>query len=1064
MAVIEFRTLGALDLRSTEGHQLHSLLAQPKRVALLTYLCIANPGGFHRRDSLLGLFWPDADESHARTSLRNALHVLRHSLGDAALISRGDEEIAINSELVWCDAVAFTQKVGSDGVEDAIDLYRGDFLAGFFLDDTPEFEHWVETERARLRALAARAARVSAERHEKEQHLTDAIGLARRAVQLTDTDERAIRRLIELLARAGDRAGALQAYDSFERRLADQLGAEPSDETRRVIERIRREQVASGEVRAAPVAPSLVAEADRLDIPGYSVERELGRGGMSTVFVGRDIKHDRRVAIKVLRPDVAAVLGADRFLTEISIASRLNHPHILPLLDSGKANGLPFYVMPYTDGETLRTRLRRERILSVEEAVRIATEVADALGYAHGLGIVHRDIKPENIVLENGHALVTDFGIARALTQASEQRLTQPGLAIGTAAYMSPEQADDGAHVDARTDVYALACVLYEMITGDPPFTGSNFQSVLARKATEPARPLRGVRETISPELERTTLKALSRIPADRYSTVQEFADALKQKPSAGSWPKPRAAFAGPAISAAAILIVVAGFAVAREKMQPAIGSHFALKDRKQITNTGRVGMPALSPDGKTLAYVTLACRVTGCTGAIELQDVDGSASRQLVDSISEVMTPGLEWSPDRRNLLAHARIKGQTGYFLISTLNGAVRFIGTSGYEFLADGDSLVAWRPKPRGKFWVLVSGLDGVPRDSFPVGVNAEELDGVIPVPGSSWMIGAFWVEAGINWVAFDRNGKIGGRLPARHGGIPTPRASSDAFWVGTRRNLNSAMFGSVIRIPFDASTGQFAAHEDTVFTGSSSSMGVSASGRTFVVDDGTTEYTLWKMTLPEALSGRYPEKGRWMTGTSELTNEISPDGHRIIVGRPAGSGSGMRWEVFPYDSGPATPLSGTPAGAIWADSNSAILQTDTPRGTQLSLVNVITGVQRGTYLVPDTAIGAFAPLREEGWVWMTDTAVRVYRRGSSVRTFPLPKWYFRTGSVDASRDGGKLLFVGRSQKRDSVRLSSMSLSDGTVTNLKTVVGGFTAAGWLNDGSIIFLVWDTPDWLTL
>ncbi len=1064
MAVIEFRTLGTLDLRDTEGHQLHSLLAQPKRLALLAYLCVASPRGFYRRDTLLGLFWPDSDQAHARTSLRNALHVLRHSLGETVLTSRGDEEVGIDPDSVWCDAVAFEHKAGSDSVEDAVDLYRGDFLIGFFVDDAAGFERWAETERMRLRSLAARSARVAAERREKEQNLTDAIKLARRAVELTDTDERAVRRLVELLARAGDRAGALQAYDKFAHHLADQFGAEPSTDTRAVIDRVRGQQIASGEVRATQTKPLVAPPGDQLSVPGYSIERELGRGGTSTVFVGRDLKHDRRVAIKILRPDVAAVLGVDRFLTEISIASKLNHPHILPLLDSGKANGLPFYVMPYTDGETLRARLRRERILGVEEAVRIASEVAEALGFAHGLGIVHRDIKPENIVLENGHALVTDFGIARALTQATEQRLTQPGLAIGTAAYMSPEQADDGAHVDARTDVYAVACVLYEMITGDPPFTGSNSQAVLARKATEPARPLRGVRETISPELERTILRALARTAADRYSTVQEFADALKQKPSARRWSKPPAAFAGPAIAAAAVLIVVAGFAVAREKMQPAIGSHFALKDRKQITNTGRVGMPALSPDGKTLAYVTLECRATGCTGAIELQDVDGSASRQFVDSISEVMTPGLEWSPDRRNLLAHARIKGQTGYFLISTLNGAVRFVGTSGYKFFADGDSLVAWRQKPRGKFWVLVGGLDGVPRDSFPVGVNAEELDGVIPVPGSSWMIGAFWVEAGINWVAFDRSGRVGGRLPTRHGGIPTPRASADAYWVGTRRNLNSSMFGSVIRIPFDARTGQFASYEDTVFTGSSSSMGVSASGRTFVVDDGTTEYTLWKMTLPEALSGRYPEKGRWMTGTSELTNELSPDGHRIIVGRPAGSGSGMRWEVFPYDGGPATPLSGTPAGAIWADSTSAILQTDTPRGTQVSLVNVITGVQRGTYLVPDTAIGAFAPLHEEGWAWMTDTAVRVYRRGSSVRTFPLPKWYFRTGSIDASRDGGKLLFVGRSQKRDSVRLSSMSLSDGTVTNLRTVVGGFTAAGWLNDGSIIFLVWDTPDWLTL
>ena len=427
-------------------------------------------------------------------------------------------------------------------------------------------------------------------------------------------------------------------------------------------------------------------------------------------------------------------------------------------------------------------------------------------------------------------------------------------------------------------------------------------------------------------------------------------------------------------------------------------------------------------------------------------------------------MPTGLEWSPDRRNLLAYARIKGQQGTFLIATLNGAVRFIGTSDYKFWADGDSLVAWRPKPRGKFWVIISGLDGVPRDSFPVGVQAEQLNAVIPVPGSSWMIGAFWVEAGINWVAFDRAGRIGGSLPTRHGGLPAPRASADAFWVGTRRKLNTAMLSSVIRIPFDAKTGQFGSYEDTVYTGTSGAMSVSASGRAFVVADGTTEYTLWKMSLAEALSGRFPEKGRWMSATSEFTNELSPDGQRIIVGRPAGSSSGMRWEVFPYDGGQPTLLAGEPAGSIWADSITAILKTDTPRGAQFSLVNVTTGVQRAAYLVPDTAIGEFSPLPNEGWVWMTDTAVRVHHRGSGVHTFPLPKWYFHTGAIEASRDGRKLLFVGRSEKRDSVRVSAMSLSDGSVTNLKMIVGGFTAAAWLFDGSIILLDWDTPDWLTL
>ena len=528
MAVIEFRTLGTLDLRRRDGDELHSLLAQPKRVALLAYLCLALPRGFHRRDTLLGLFWPDADQAHARTSLRNALHVLRHALGETAFHSRGDEEVGVNFDAIWCDAVAFEERIASEEVDGALDLYRGDLLTGFFLDDVPTFERWLESERTRLRACAGRAARVAAERRELEGNLTGAVNLARRAVDLTETDERAVRRLVELLARIGDRAGALQAYENFARHLAVEFEAEPSAETRALVDRLRNQQAAATHVEAAPAGPPIEVQSPPQSVPGYSIERELGRGGTSTVFLARDLKHDRPVAIKFLRPEVAAVLGTNRFLAEIALAARLHHPHILPLLDSGTAYGLPYYVMPHVDGETLRSRLRRERCLSLDDAIRIACEVADALGYAHARGIIHRDIKPENILLESGHALVADFGIARAISEAGGERLTQTGLALGTAAYMSPEQGDSAVEIDARADIYALACVLYEMLTGDPPFSGSTAQAVLARKAAEPAPPMRAVRDTISPDLERNVLKALSRAPADRFRTVKEFADALR--------------------------------------------------------------------------------------------------------------------------------------------------------------------------------------------------------------------------------------------------------------------------------------------------------------------------------------------------------------------------------------------------------------------------------------------------------------------------------------------------------------------------------------------------------
>jgi len=251
MTVIEFRTLGTLDLRRADGTELHSLLAQPKRVALLAYLCIAKPRGFHRRDTLLGLFWPDADQAHARASLRNALHVLRLSLGEDAVRSRGDEEVGINFDVVWCDAISFEQQIALNGV-DALELYRGEFFAGFFLEEVPALERWLERERTRLRALAANASHQASVQRESEGNLTDALSFARREVELAQTDERAVRHLIRLLARAGDRAAALRTYEKFAKELATELEAEPSPETRALVEEVRRFRADAPSVVAPP--------------------------------------------------------------------------------------------------------------------------------------------------------------------------------------------------------------------------------------------------------------------------------------------------------------------------------------------------------------------------------------------------------------------------------------------------------------------------------------------------------------------------------------------------------------------------------------------------------------------------------------------------------------------------------------------------------------------------------------------------------------------------------------------------------------------------------------------
>ena len=259
----------------------------------------------------------------------------------------------------------------------------------------------------------------------------------------------------------------------------------------------------------------------------YTVDRELGRGGMSAVFLAQDIKHDRAVAIKVLHPELAASLGPDRFLQEIRLAARLSHPHILPLFDSGSVDGMLYYVMPYVEGESLRERLDRQRQMSVEESVKHGQAIASALDYANRQGIVHRDVKPENVMLYEGEAMVMDFGIAKAVSSAGSETLTQTGMMVGTPAYVSPEQAAGAESLDGRSDQYSLACMLYEMLTGERPFSGATPQAVMTRRLTETARPLRVVRTTVPEGLERAVAKAMSVDAGMRFTTTGQFGMAL---------------------------------------------------------------------------------------------------------------------------------------------------------------------------------------------------------------------------------------------------------------------------------------------------------------------------------------------------------------------------------------------------------------------------------------------------------------------------------------------------------------------------------------------------------
>ena len=395
----------------------------------------------------------------------------------------------------------------------------------------------------------------------------------------------------------------------------------------------------------------------------YALVRELGSGGMATVYLAEDARHHRRVAIKVLHSELAAAIGSKRFLNEIETIAKLQHPHIMPLFDSGSAGGVLYFVMPFVDGETLRSRLEREQLLPIVDAITISREVADALTYAHSHGVIHRDIKPENILLHDGHALLADFGIALAAVPDGEARLTQTGLSLGTPQYMSPEQAMAECTVDARSDIYALGAVTYEMLTGEPPFSGPTAHAIIARAMTEHPRKVRDVRDTVSPALETVVLTALSRLPADRFASASAYAEALERArlPRADESqvaeptrrPKtPRWVF-GALLAGSAALGVFGTrvFVASRGAVRPSQSQFLsiALPDSAPyVVGHDYTGVPirslALSDDGRRLVYTSSDAR----TSVLWEVRLDNGSARKLPSTDGAIL-PAL--SPDGRSL-----------------------------------------------------------------------------------------------------------------------------------------------------------------------------------------------------------------------------------------------------------------------------------------------------------------------------------------------------------------------------------------------------------------------------
>ena len=795
----------------------------------------------------------------------------------------------------------------------------------------------------------------------------------------------------------------------------------------------------------------------------YEVQRELGSGGMATVYLALDKKHDRQVALKVLRPELGAVLGAERFLAEIKITARLDHPHILTLIDSGAADGLLYYVLPFARGESLREKLQREKQLGLEEAVMITKQIASALDYAHKQGVVHRDIKPENILIQEGEAMLADFGIALAVKEAGGNRLTETGLSLGTPQYMSPEQATGDRTLDARSDVYSLAAVLYEMLAGEPPVTGPSAQAMIAKLMMERPTHLRVVRESVPMAVDAAVAKALDKTPADRFATAGDFARALdlRSEPAvaAANGRRRNLIAAAGAVVAVGVIVALAVSGIFGGKKHP-----YILRDRTQLTFTGAVQLSSITPDGKQLAFVSRECGSKGCTYSLNLQDIGGTSTRRIMDGATS--GDGLIWSPDRRNLIYFGTIKSQYGAHLVSALGGPTRFLSPAFATFWAGGDSLLiapGYTP-PDSVHYVRVAGIDGGVRDSIAVAGLGNGVFGLSVSPSGKWIIALIIQKGHGFWQVIGRDGKVFDKLT---NSCTYPGQVTDgALWL-TRAGRG---FESIIRLSLDPATGKLGQQQDTLYSGRFNNFTVTADGNSLVIDDGTTDYSTWALEAADAWKGTFPESRRLVHASTPARGRISPDGQRLFVRRIIASTSGgtdQRLSIMPFAGGSETPFpgQGSPLTVFWTDSVTMLTTTQTPRGLHIALVDIRNGTQLRATDIPDSIISAVAPL-PDGFAWIPATRDRVIlQREKGTSEIPRPAMFSALRDIAVSPDGKQLAIMGW----------NMGTSDSVVIAIVPTEGGAPAV-WFSrfaedgvidyaaDGSLVLELWPTRESIEL
>ncbi|HET7110318.1 MAG TPA: protein kinase [Gemmatimonadales bacterium] len=484
----------------------------------------------------------------------------------------------------------------------------------------------------------------------------------------------------------------------------------------------------------------------------YRIERELGAGGMATVYLAQDLRHDRQVALKVLKPELAAVIGAERFVVEIKTTAALQHPHILPLFDSGNADGFLYYVMPFIDGETLRSKLDRETQLGIDEAVKITVAVADALDYAHRHGVIHRDIKPENILMHDGRPVVADFGIALALSAAAGGRMTETGMSLGTPHYMSPEQATADKEITGRSDIYSLGSVLYEMLTGEPPHMGKSAQQIIMKIVSDEARPVTELRKSVPPNVAAAVAKSLEKLPADRFATAAEFAAALGNTSFATVVTRAPRLTAGPARRLAAlpwalaVVALLAAFLISRR--HPDTGSlpagavvrgSLALGDSAVVRAIGDLRL-ALDPAGRRVAFVG----PEGTGTMLWVRELDQESARPLPGTTG-AFAPF--FSPDGASIGFFSHLNSGTVMKVIPAQGGVARTVvrdSVSGYGGGSWGDD---------GQIYFTSSGRDLVRVSAAGGAVSlvarhdsayaSSELDFPDAVPGGRYVLVMLWL---------------------------------------------------------------------------------------------------------------------------------------------------------------------------------------------------------------------------------------------------------------------------------------------------------------------------------